>query len=385
MRVQLEQALEASQQAEAELRAREERLQISLEAASVGTWDWNIRTGELRWSENLERIHGQEPGAFRGTFEGFLDGVHTDDRPRVLAAIQRALVAGEAYEIEYRSPLPDGTVKWFEGRGHVIRNAGGEPVWMSGICMDTTERHRLQEQLRQTQRLESLGLLAGGIAHDFNNLLTGIIGNSSLAIANLPAADPAKPLLRNVLAASQRAAQLTQQLLAYAGKGQVASENLDLGQAVEELIPLLRPSIPAGVQLLLDVAPSPVEGDAGQIHQLVMNLIINAAESIGGTGSILLTTGVEEVAAGSEPQLAPGKYACLRVSDTGCGMDEATRARIFEPFFSTKFSGRGLGLAAAQGTVRAHHGSIAVESTPGNGTTFTVLLPAGNGARMPER
>ena len=104
MRVQLEQALEASQQAEAELRAREERLQISLEAANVGTWDWNIRTGELRWSENLERIHGQAPGAFRGTFEGFLDGVHTDDRPRVLAAIQRALVAGEAYEIEYRSP-----------------------------------------------------------------------------------------------------------------------------------------------------------------------------------------------------------------------------------------------------------------------------------------
>ena len=257
MRVHLEQALEASQQAEAELRAREERLQISLEAANVGTWDWNIRTGELRWSENLERIHGQAPGAFRGTFEGFLDGVHTDDRPRVLAAIQRALVAGEAYEIEYRSPVPDGTVKWFEGRGHVIRNAGGEPVWMSGICMDTTERHRLQEQLRQTQRLESLGLLAGGIAHDFNNLLTGIIGNSSLAIANLTADDPAKPLLRNVLAASQRAAQLTQQLLAYAGKGRVASESLDLGQAVEELLPLLRPSIPAGVQLLLDGCAEP--------------------------------------------------------------------------------------------------------------------------------
>ena len=266
----------------------------------------------------------------------------------------------------------------------MIRNAGGEPVWMSGICMDTTERHRLQEQLRQTQRLESLGLLAGGIAHDFNNLLTGIIGNSSLAIANLTADDPAKPLLRNVLAASQRAAQLTQQLLAYAGKGRVASESLDLGQAVEELLPLLRPSIPAGVQLLLDVAPSPVKADAGQIHQLVMNLIINAAESTGGTGTILLTTGVEEVAAGSRTQLAPGKYACLRVSDTGCGMDEATRARIFEPFFSTKFSGRGLGLAAAQGTVRAHQGSIAVESTPGKGTTFTVLLAAGNGARTPS-
>jgi PAS domain S-box-containing protein len=376
MQAHLEQALEASKQAEAELRGREERLRISLEAANVGTWDWNVRTGEVRWSENLERIHGHTPGTFRGTFEGFLDGVHPDDRQLVLGAIQHALVSGNTYEIEYRSLLPDGTVKWFEGRGHVIRNPAGEASWMSGICMDTTERHQLQEQLRQTQRLESLGLLAGGIAHDFNNLLTGIIGNSSLAIANLPASDPANPLLRNVLSASQRAAQLTQQLLAYAGKSRVVSESIDLGEVVKELVPLLRPAIPSGVRLQLDVARSQIQADASQIHQLVMNLIINAAESITGAGLIILTTGVEDVAAGSSSQLTPGRYAFLRVSDTGCGMDEATVSRIFDPFFSTKLSGRGLGLAAAQGTVRAHHGAMTVESTPGRGTTFTVLLPA---------
>jgi PAS domain S-box-containing protein len=375
MGIPLEDALQASQLAEAKLRAREERLQMSLDAANVGTWDWNIRTGEVRWSENLERIHGQEPGVFRGTFEGFLDGVHPDDRQRVLGAIQNAVVARETYQVEYRSLRSDGTAMWLEGRGRVSGEAG-EPAWMSGICMDTTERHQLQDQLRQTQRLESLGVLAGGIAHDFNNLLTGILGNASLADAKLRPDDPARPFLRDVVAASQRAAELTQQLLAYAGKGRVCREHLDLCELVRELMPLVRPSIPAGVQLLLDLAPTPIKADAGQIHQLVMNLIINAAEAISNTGTVVLTTGIEEVSSGVAHRLAPGKYACLRVCDTGAGMDEGTLGRIFEPFFSTKFSGRGLGLAAALGIVHAHHGSITVESAPGKGTTFRVWLPA---------
>jgi signal transduction histidine kinase len=144
-------------------------------------------------------------------------------------------------------------------------------------------------------------------------------------------------------------------------------------------MPLLRPSIPAGVELLLDLAPTPVKVDAGQINQLVMNLIINAAEAINNTGTVVMTTRIEEVAGTVEHRLAPGNYARLRVSDTGCGMDEDTLGRIFEPFFSTKFSGRGLGLAAALGIVHSHHGSITVKSAPGKGTTFTVWLPASDG------
>jgi len=383
MGIPLAEALEASQQAEAKLRAREQRLQMSLDAANVGTWDWNIRTGEVRWSENLERIHGQAPGAFRGTFEGFLEGVHPDDRLRVLDAIQNAVAAGETYEVEYRSLRANGTLMWLEGRGRVSHDEAGEPAWMLGICMDTTERHQLQDQLRQTQRIESLGVLAGGIAHDFNNLLTGILGNASLADASLNESDPVRPLLRSVVAASQRAAELTQQLLAYAGKGRVCREHLDLCSLVREIVPLVRPSIPAGVELLLDLAPTPIKADAGQIHQLVMNLIINAAEASGNTGTVLATTGIEEVrsevGSGLAHRLAPGTYACLKVRDTGCGMDEATLGRIFEPFFSTKFSGRGLGLAAARGIVYSHHGSIAVESAHGKGATFTVWLPANDG------
>ena len=139
MRARLQQALQASQQSEAASLAREARLHTSLEAANVGTWDWNIRTGEVRWSDTLERIHGQSPGGFRGTFEGFLDGVHPEDRQRVLDAIDRARTAGAAYVIEYRSLVQGDDVRWFEGRGHVIPNEAGEPVWMSGICMDVTD------------------------------------------------------------------------------------------------------------------------------------------------------------------------------------------------------------------------------------------------------
>jgi PAS domain S-box-containing protein len=375
--IPLDDALQMQQLAEAKL--REQRLRKSLDAANVGTWDWNVRTGEVTWSENLERIHGQEPGAFRGTFEGFLDGVHPEDRARVLDAIQSAIATGAAYEVEYRSQRPDGTAMWLEGRGRVSHDETGQAVWMSGICMDTTERHQLQDQLRQAQRVESLGVLAGGIAHDFNNLLTGILGNASLAHENLTPSNSAQPLIRNVILASQRAAELTQQLLAYAGKGLVCHQDLDLGDVVQGLLPLVRPSIPPGVEIVLELAPTPVRADACQINQVVMNLMINAAEATGNKGTIVTTTGIEDVRNGSAHRLAPGKYARLEVRDTGCGMDEKTRARIFEPFFSTKFAGRGLGLAATLGIVQSHYGSIAVESAPGRGTTFTVRLPAGDG------
>ena len=378
-----EEALQAPQNAEIESQAREERLQLSLDAANVGTWEWNIRTGDVRWSPTLERIHGQEPGAFHGTFDGFLEGVHPDDRQPVLDAIRNAIVTGQRYEVEYRSTDADGATRWFEGRGRVSRDESGQAVWMSGLCMDTTERHRLQDRLLQRQRLESLGVLASGIAHDFNNLLTGILGNASLAEARLTPDDSARSLLGNVVTASRRAAELTQQLLAYAGKGRVTQEFLDLSEVVRELLPLVRPLIPPEVQLLLDLMPAPIIADSGQIHQVIMNLIINAAEAIDNAGTVAVTTGIAEVRGNAA--LESGMYAYLKVRDTGCGMDEKTIERIFDPFFSTKFAGRGLGLAAAHGIVSTHHGAIDVESAPDRGATFTVLFPAGDRNVAPVR
>lgn len=247
---------------EATLGSAEDQLRFSLDAAGVGTWNWEISSGEVRWSDNLERIHGQPPGSFQGTFEGFLSGVHVDDRDVVLRAIHGAQETREDYRVEYRSVREDGREIWLEGRGRVVFDSAGQAVRMFGVCMDVTERKRLTNHLQQTQRLESLGLLASGIAHDFNNLITGILGNASLALDRLTPADPARRFLQDVIAAGHQTADLTRQLLAYAGKGRLAVESLDLAAMVPEIVSLVRSSIPQGVDLEFDLAPAPIEADA---------------------------------------------------------------------------------------------------------------------------
>jgi two-component system, cell cycle sensor histidine kinase and response regulator CckA len=247
------------------------------------------------------------------------------------------------------------------------------------------ERRELEEQLRRAQKLESLGLLAGGVAHDFNNLLTGILGNASLVL-ELAQLEPAtRGMLQDIVRASERAADLTRQLLAYAGKGKFVIERVDASAVVRDISELIRASVPRTVELSLDLQselPS-LEGDPTQIQQLVMNLILNAVEATGERpGAVRVQTGVRDILE-SEPVTrfrpdppAPGRYLTIEVADDGCGMSEAVKAQIFDPFFTTKFTGRGLGLAAALGIVRSHKGAIAVESTEGTGSNFTVVLPA---------
>ena len=254
---------------------------------------------------------------------------------------------------------------------------------------DVTERKRFNERLQQTQKLESLGVLAGGIAHDFNNLLTGIMGNASIALDDLPSGIPVRSNLEAVVNASERAAALTRQLLAYAGKGRFVIERFDLSDLVREITNLLQSSIPKTVQLSLELqdALPCVEGDSAQIQQLIMNLVINAAEAVeeGQTETVLITTSLEQVNQAYIDQMAashgisPGRYVTLEVRDAGCGMDPATLSRIFDPFFTTKFTGRGLGLAAVMGIVRGHRGALHVDSALGKGSSFKVLFPASEG------
>jgi len=251
---------------------------------------------------------------------------------------------------------------------------------------DVGERRRFERELQETQKLESLGLLAGGIAHDFNNLLTGIIGNASIAYAELPVDQPVRACLREVMQAGERAAFLTRQMLAYAGQGRFVTGPVNVGDLVTEISPVLRTSIPKSVELKLNLAANLplVEADSAQLQQMVMNLVVNGAEAIGENtpGRVEIRTSAREIDAREAVELfsakpsAPGVFVQLEVSDTGSGMDEATKARIFDPFFTTKFTGRGLGLAAVQGIVKGHHGAIRVYSAPGQGTSFLVLLPA---------
>jgi CheY-like chemotaxis protein len=240
--------------------------------------------------------------------------------------------------------------------------------------------------MQHTQKLESLGVLAGGIAHDFNNLLTGIMGNASLVYADMLLDNPARVQLRSVIRACERAADLTRQLLAYAGKGRLRMEQIGLSGLIREILSLIRTSIPRSVDVKLDLAPDlpPIEADPSQIQQLLMNLVINGAEAIGegNPGSVEIRTGRRALKAREirdnfiSDALTPGSYVWLEIKDTGCGMDEATKAKIFDPFFTTKLTGRGLGLAAVSGIVKTARGAIRVYSTPGHGTSFYILFPA---------
>ena len=247
------------------------------------------------------------------------------------------------------------------------------------------QRRRLETQVQHTQRLESLGVLAGGIAHDFNNLLASIMGYASLASTDLPEHSTARQSIERVLIAARSAADLTQQMLAYSGRGTFVLEAVNVTRLIERVARLLESTIPKKARLRLHLAEALpwIHADASQIQQVVMNLITNAAESlVDGPGAVDVTTGVEWVddaqrpAAARGENLEPGEYVFLEVKDTGCGMDPQTLNRIFDPFFTTKFTGRGLGLAAVLGIVRGHHGGIEVQSRPSEGTVFRVIFPA---------
>jgi PAS domain S-box-containing protein len=272
---------------------------------------------------------------------------------------------------------------WFEVDAYPTRDG------LAVFGRDVTERKHFNERLQQTQRLESLGLLAGGVAHDFNNLLTGMIGNASVALEELPSESLVRRNLEAVVTAGERAATLTRQLLTYAGKGRFVVTRLDLSELVREISNLVWTSIPRNVELHLELQDDlpPIEGDAAQIQQLIMNLVINAAESgeEGRAEIVSVRTQLEQIdetyVSQNIPQgnAPPGPYVTLEVKDRGCGMNEETLSRIFDPFFTTKFTGRGLGLAAAMGIIRGHKAALKVESAPGKGTSFKVLFPASDG------
>ncbi|MDF3066272.1 MAG: sensor histidine kinase response regulator [Polyangiaceae bacterium] len=267
------------------------------------------------------------------------------------------------------------------------------------ILRDASERRRAEDdrlkflsQIQQTQKLESLGVLAGGIAHDFNNLLMAVLGHADLALDALPRSSEAREDLAEIRRAAQRATELCKQMLAYSGKGRFVIQAVELQKVVEEMLHMLRVSISKNAILKLSFAPNlpSVDADASQLRQVIMNLVINASEAIGErSGVITLCTGAMDCDRGYlseawlDEQLPEGMYVFIEVADTGSGMDAETRSRIFDPFFTTKFTGRGLGLAAVLGIVRGHRGAIKIYSEPGRGTTLKVLFPVSQ--RAPER
>ena len=301
------------------------------------------------------------------------------------------LESGEAIELEERT-MRNGEERYLLVNKFPIQDEEGEVVLMGGITLDITEQKRaekerreFEEQVQQSQKLESLGLLAGGIAHDFNNLLLGILGNADLARLEKGQSGTERNHLDEIIVSARRAAELCNQLLAYSGKGRFLVQVVDLSNVAEEMAALLEVSISKKAALTYDFARDlpAIEVDVTQLRQVVMNLITNASDALGNVkGAITVRTGAMECDAaylgGSffDDDLPEGRYVFLEVEDSGCGMDEETARLIFDPFFTSKGMGRGLGLAAVSGIVRGHLGQIRVSSVPGEGSTIRVLLPA---------
>lgn len=308
-----------------------------------------------------------------------------DIASRGRSALARALDTDEVVVFEVDLPWPTGA-RSMEAR---LARCGDEEVLV--LVREFTEqrradaaRRRLETQLEAAQRLESLGLLAGGVAHDFNNLLMGILGNAALALEDLPDDGPARPHVKQVETAALRAAELTNQLLTYAGRGRVEPEPLDLAEVVRETAALVEVSLPpdARLDVRADEGLPSVVGDVAQVRQVVLNLLTNAAEALDGRpGSV--TVRLHQVPDASaltgrrwlEEELAEGPHVMLEVTDDGTGMSDDALARLFEPFFTTKSAGRGLGLAAVLGIVKRHEGALAVDSEVGRGTCVRVVLP----------
>ncbi len=293
----------------------------------------------------------------------------------------------------------EGRERTLEVKAAPLHDDEGEIDGIVEACRDITarveaeeERLHLERQMLHGQKLESLGVLAGGIAHDFNNLLMAILGNADLAIADPVTPPETLARLKEIEAASQRAAGLAAQMLAYSGKGSFLIEPIDLGDVVRELGQILAVTISKKAEVRLELADEipPFQGDVAQVQQVVMNLITNASEALGDEeGSITVSTGwgdfdAEYLARTSSGQLEtqtlrpePGRFVFVKVADTGCGMNQVTRDRLFDPFYSTKFTGRGLGMAAVLGIVRGHRGAVHLYTEPGEGTVVQVMFPAG--------
>ena len=380
-------------QAENALRESEERYRRLTDNAFDLIMEVDSRGRLLYASPNHRDVLGYEPDELTGRISFEL--VHPDEREEVTRAFQGLLASGWESEVVTRIRHKNGSWCWFEYSGNAYRAPTGEMRAVI-ISRDITERKRaqaqqekLEAQMQQTQKLESLGVLAGGIAHDFNNLLVPILGNARLAESELAPDSPVRPFVERIATAALRTSELTNQLLAYAGRGTLSARRLDVCELLREMGELLYTAISRKVELryeLPDAIP-PIEGDPAQLRQVVLNLIINASEAIGDEPGVV-TIGAGTIEADRDclrqtylgPELPEGSYIYVDIRDSGCGMDEETRSKIFDPFFTTKFTGRGLGLAALLGIVRAHRGAVRVESEPGRGTRFRLLFPCVSGS-----
>jgi PAS domain S-box-containing protein len=389
-----------------------ERLRtLMLDAGRMGTWSFNAETRRLDTSETFRRTFGRDPAA-PFTFADFVEAMRPDDRNGVVAAIDASLVTGSDYQIEYRIDTPAGEQRWIEARGRPALLLDGGVNGLVGVTIDITDRKqaedtlktsaamlehlveertreliRTQDALKQSQKLEAMGQLTGGVAHDFNNLLTPIVGSLDMLHRRKIGGEREQRLIAGALESADRARTLVQRLLAFARRQPLKPEAIDISALILGMTELvgttLGPMVAVDLKLDADLPLATV--DAHQIEMALLNFAANARDAMPSGGSLTLSTDHATVAEAVTAGLAPGRYVVIRVVDTGTGMDDMTRERAIEPFFSTKGVGRGtgLGLSMAHGLALQLGGAMTIESAIGVGTTVELWLPASADAVIP--
>jgi PAS domain S-box-containing protein len=365
------------------LRETDRRLRMAATAANVGLWDWDISSNQVFFSREWKSQIGYAEDEIGCSFNEWESRVHPDDLASAMQGMQAYLADSSLpYSAEFRLRHRNGSYRWILSQASLIYGERGKPVRMLGSHVDITERRQIEDKLRQSQKLEAIGQLAAGVAHDFNNLLTVINGYSDLLLGKLRAADPTRDLLLQIHKAGLRAGTLTRQLLVFSRQQVLEPKVLNLNAIVGDVEKILLRLVGEDIALATSLSPGlgAVKADAGQIEQILVNLTVNARDAMPKGGRLTIETRnvtLDQNYCRTDHELQPGEYALLAVTDTGCGMDQATQQRVFEPFFTTKAAGKGtgLGLATVHGIVKQSRGHVAVYSEIGKGTTFKVYLP----------
>jgi PAS domain S-box-containing protein len=371
------------------LRENEGRLAEAERIAQVGYWERDFDSDRVTISDEVRLILGLAPeeniNSLLAWHERWLQLLHPEDRERASEALRAVLRGEQSYDVEYRVVRPDRSVRIVRSHAETTRDDAGRTRRIFGILQDVTDRRQLEEQLRQSQKMDAIGQLAGGVAHDFNNILTSMLLQVSVGLEESTLPPEVLESLKQIRSDAERAANLTRQLLLFSRRQAMQLRDLNLNEVVTNLAKMLQRIIGEDVRLQLHPHPAPLmtHADAGMLEQLLMNLAVNARDAMPEGGNLVIETServVDETLAWLNPDAQPGRYTCLEVSDTGSGIRPEILPHIFEPFFTTKEPGKGtgLGLATVFGIVKQHHGWLKVYSEIGQGTTFQIYLPAGD-------
>ena len=365
-----------------DLRESQERMALATHAVNLGIWVRDLVRNEVWATDKWRELLGFAKSE-RIDLNSFLQKLHPEDREAVSQTLAKALRDEGGYETEYRVVLPDGQTRWIASRGRVEFNRAGKPVLMRGASLDITTRKQVEEELFRGRKLESLGVLAGGIAHDFNNFLTIIAGNIALAKMHLKPADPVYDILEQAAVASNRATSLALQLLTFGKGGAPVRRPSPLDGTLKDAVDLVRAGATVTVDLVIAGDLWSAEIDIEQIGQALYNILLNARQAM-PEGGIIEVRAENVVFDGDPLSLRNGGYVMVSIRDHGCGIEADVLPRIFDPYFTTKQSGSGLGLATVHAIIAKHEGRITVQSIPGAETTFSIYLPACKAAQPAE-